>query len=125
MIMPVGLLAQQQGGCAEKTSVKIRVDQGHPWRPPFGVDRVGAPPVVHVELTADKPPQREYYVAAYRKGREIERRPLKITGDKSPFFGNEDFNALPEAVALFARCPHDGRTEELARQAVSWPEVEA
>jgi hypothetical protein len=125
IIIAVALPAQQQNGCSEKTSAKINVDRGHPWRPPFGVDRVGAPPVVHVELTADKPPQHEYYVAAYRKGREIERHQLKITGDKSPFFGNEQFNVLPEEVALFARCPVDGQSEELARQTISWPEVEA
>jgi hypothetical protein len=125
MIMPAALLAQQQGGCDEKASVKVRVDQGHPWRPPFGVNRVGAPIAAHVELTSDKPPQREYFLAAYRSGREIERQPLKIAGKKSPFFGNAQFNTLPEAVVLFARCTGDGPTEELARQAVAWREIEA
>ena len=98
MIMPAALLAQQPGGCDEKVSVKVRVDQGHPWRPPFGVNRMGAPIAAHVELTSDKPPQREYFLAAYRNGREIERQPLNIAGKKSPFFGNAQFNTLPEAV---------------------------
>jgi hypothetical protein len=125
MIVPVALVAQPQHGCGEKTSVRLRVDQGHRWRPPFGVERVGSPIVVHVELTDDKPRQRDFYLAAYRHGREIERRPLQITGDKSPFFVNEQLNALPEVVALLARCRHDGRIEELARQKVLWPEIEA
>ena len=125
MIMPAALLAQQQGGCDETASVKVRVDQGHPWRPPFGVNRVGAPIAAHVELTSDKPPQREYFLAAYRSGREIERQPLKIAGKKSPFFGNAQFTTLPEAIVLFARCAGDGPTEELARQAVAWREIEA
>jgi len=125
MIMPAALLAQPQNGCDEKASVKVRVDQGHPWRPPFGVDRVGAPITAHVELTSDKPPQREYSLAAYRSGLEIERQPVKITGKKSPFFGNVQFNTLADAVVLFARCTGEGPTEELARQAVAWREIEA
>jgi hypothetical protein len=125
MIAPIVLVAQEQDGCGEKVSVKLHVDQGHPWRPPFGVSRVGSPIVVHVELTADKPPQGEYYLRAYRRGREIERRPLQIAGDKSPFFANEQLNVMPEMIVLFARCTQDGRTQELARQTVHWPEVEA
>jgi len=103
MITPAAPPAQQQGGCDEKASVKVRVDQGHPCRSPFGVNRVGAPIAVHVEFTSDKPPQREYFLAAYRSGHEIERQPVKITGKKSPFLGNVQFNTLAEAVVLFAR----------------------
>jgi len=125
MIMPAALLAQHQSACDEKASAKVRVDQGHPWRPPFGVDRVGAPIVAHVEFTSDKPPQRKYFLAGYRSDREIERQPVEMTGKKSPFFGNAQFNTRPEAVVLFARCTGDGPTEELARQAVAWPEIEA
>lgn len=125
LIAPVGLRAQHPDHCSEKVSAKIRVDRGHPWRPPYGLDRVGAPLATHVELRADQPPQRELYLVGYRLGREIERQPLKITGDKSPFFGNERFHTTPDAVALFARCSSDGKAEELARQAVSWPEIEA
>src|SRR5262245_5855837 len=124
IVMPVALSALQPD-CIEKVSAKIRVDQGHPWRPPFGVDRVGAPISVHVELTADKRRQREYDVAAYRQGREIERHQMAIMGDKSPFFGHERFKDLPEAIALFAHCASNGRTEEVARLAVRWPEIEA
>jgi len=124
-LMALPLFGQQRDACHEKVSAKIVVDQGHPWRPPFGVDRVGAPILARVELSAEQPPQREYQLAAYRNGREIERSPLKITAVKSGFFGQVQLKGLPEAVALFARCTRDGQTEELARQSVKWPEVEA
>jgi len=119
------LLAQAEGSCQEKVSAEIRVDQGHPWTAPFGVDRVGSPLMAHVELTAEQAPLHEYDLIAYRGGRKMERHVLKLTGEMSPYWGISHLASIPEEVALVARCARDGHTEELARKSVVWPEIEA
>jgi hypothetical protein len=121
----VPVMAQQRDGCEETVTPHIRVDPGHAWRPPFGVDRVGRPLAVYVELTAEHSPLREYYLSGYRGGKETERHLLNVMRGKSPFADTAEFRSFPEQVALFARCRFDGRLEELNRQTVSWPDFEA
>lgn len=135
--VPRPLPAQQLTGCAEQVFPLIRVDSGHPWRPPFGLDRVGGPVAVHVELTAPQPPSRQYSIVAYRDGRELSRESLSLQQNPAegqakrlikgqpPYFATVRFNSLPAEVALYARCPEDGRVQEIKRQSVSWPEIEA
>ncbi len=43
---------------------QIRLDPGHPWRPPFGLDRVGRPVTVVVEATAPEAQSRYRLTAA-------------------------------------------------------------
>jgi hypothetical protein len=125
VLLTIPLAAQQRDGCDEKVRPQIRVDPGHPWRPPFGVDRIGRPLAVHVELAAEHSPLREYYLAGYRGGKETERRLLNVMRGKSPFADTSEFTSFPDQVALFARCRFDGKLDELTRQSVSWPEFEA
>jgi hypothetical protein len=115
----------RKSGCTRPISAQIRVDSGHPWRPPFGLERVGGPIAVHVELIGQPQPAEEYAVAAYRGGQEIERHSLRITGVTLPPVGTAQFALLPQEVALLARCSSGGRIEELKRQPVSWPDIEA
>jgi hypothetical protein len=129
--------AQTPDICQEKVTARLRVDAGNPWRPPFGLDRVGAQPVVHVELTAGQPLRREYSVVTYRNGTEVERMPValapnptggmwgKVTANDSVLFGRVELSGIPDEVVLFARCESDGRITEVARQMVDWPEIEA
>jgi hypothetical protein len=129
--------AQEKDTCEESVTAKLRVDTGNPWRPPFGLERVGAPPVVHVELETAQPLQREYSVVAYRDGQEAERKPVKlepnptggvwgkVTAGDSVLFGRVELAGVPDEVALIARCEGDGRITEVARQRVEWPEIEA
>lgn len=134
--VPLSVHAQQPDACDEKVSANLRVDTGNPSRPPFGLDRVGAAPVVHVKLSAAQPPQREYSVVAYKNGQETERKGVtlehnptgglwgKIPEDDS-FYGHVTLNQLPDEVALVARCQDDGRVDEVTRQQVEWPSIEA
>lgn len=133
----LSLLSQHQAGCDGRVSARIEVDRGHPWTPPFGIDRVGAPPVVHVELTSEQTLHREYFVITYSEGKESERRTLSLrrnptfhslngsTKDSSSFFASAQFTSVPTELALYARCSASGQVEELARQQVNWLEIEA
>ena len=138
LLLTFPLPAQPLEGCTEKVSAQIRVDSGHPWKPPFGADRVGAPPVAHVALATQQATKREYHLMAYRDGREVERHKLTFSrrpppyaesGVESkvemaaPFFANVPLASIPSEIVLQSQC--EGHNEELARQAVDWPQIEA
>ncbi len=56
---------------------RLVLDRGHPWRPPFGLDRVGAPPAVVVRAS-DRPAGGTFVLAIHQKGREIGRRSVRF-----------------------------------------------
>ena len=68
------------GADQQMPAARIRIDPGHPWRPPFGLDRIGRPLNVVVEVVAD-PKLSEYTLVGYLKGKEIARSPLSIAQD--------------------------------------------
>ena len=62
---------------------RFQIDPGHPWRPPFGVERVGLTPVI-VQFASDTHPAPEHWLAAYREGKEVERKELDVSGNSHP-----------------------------------------
>jgi hypothetical protein len=125
-----------QAHCSDQVTAQLSIDQGHPWRPPFGLDRIGSPAIIHVRVDSAKAPLRDYYVVAQRKSGQSQRqslalaqepvRPLyfKTAQKQAPFFANAKLTFLPDEVVLYARCKATERTEELARRNVVWPELE-
>lgn len=135
--------------CSEAADAQISVDTGHPWRPPFGIDRVGAPPVVNVALKAAGPLHGEYHIISYDGGSMRARVPLsfrrdgkldlekllklsregssssiKKVVDTGPYFANVQLDSVPAEVALEVRCA-PGEPRELIRQSVAWPALQA
>ncbi len=111
-------------GCDETVDTEISIDPGHPWRPPFGLDRVGKPPTIVVELSAAKRLRREYMLVGYTDGKELERRYVHVqraSSIKVPV----TFNSYPTEVVLFTRCKFEGQRFELVRKAISLPSFEA
>ncbi|HVZ64561.1 MAG TPA: hypothetical protein VG936_08315 [Lacunisphaera sp.] len=104
---------------------RIIVDSGHPWRPPFGLDRVGAPLQVHVELPSAPDPNRQYVVAAYEKGRTVDSIPLRFDGDKPSYWATVKLSAVASEVRLVEMDSGPGPGTEILRQAVVIPELEA
>lgn len=112
--------------CGALTSAQIRVDSGHPWRPPFGIDRVGAPLIAHIEITGNKDAlQRSYYVTSYARGQKIEHQALNVDGQDSPFFGTARLTGNPDTVVLASQCAPDEPTDELTRQRIVLSPFEA
>ena len=103
---------------------KIHVNSGHPWRPPFGLERVGRPLTVTVEIASDKQLSREYWLAGYLDGRETDRRVLQLTG-MSPYNCHVSFDRWPTEVALFASSGSGDQPTEIVRRAIDLPEFEA
>jgi len=94
----------------------MRVDRGHPWRPPFGLDRIGQPLRAVVEIASDRPPRPEYAVVAYLRGKETARTVLTLTG-QPPWTCQVSFDPWPTELVLVAK-PPEGAAVELARQTV-------
>src|SRR3989442_9047952 len=70
------LAAVASGDCDEKVVARIRLDQGHLWQPPFGLERVGRPLTAAVEIDSQQRPSGEFWLSGYVDGREVERRDL-------------------------------------------------
>jgi hypothetical protein len=61
--------------CREDVKASIRIDAGHPWRPPFGLERVGKPldVAVDIDVVGNSPSGShsltcEYFLVGYRAG---------------------------------------------------------
>lgn len=108
--------ARAAEGRAAASEARIRIDRGHPWRPPFGLDRIGQPLSAVVELDAGGQPPPEVAVVAYLRGKEIARTALTLTG-QAPATGRATFDPWPTELVLVAK-PAQGAAVELARQTV-------
>jgi hypothetical protein len=117
-----GNVAGQREAATSATSFQF--DPGHPWRPPFGVERVGLTPVI-VQFASDTRPAPEHWLAAYREGKEVERIALDVSGN-SPFTARVTFatSPAPEELVLLAK-DKDGKAIERARWKVERPALEA
>ena len=101
----------------------LRLDRGHAWRPPFGLERVGRPVAVVVEAGA-RPERASYVLATSRNGREVGRHPVRFP-DTPPYSARVTLEALADELVLSAASQPGGQPVELVRQAVAIPEFEA
>lgn len=116
---------EAQLACEEKVTPSIRIDPGHPWRPPFGLDRVGRALTAVVDLGSATRPLREYYLAGFRDGHELERHVLNLTQGKDSFNATVSLASHPDQLLLSAKCRYQGETTELMRYPVKLPDLEA
>lgn len=122
--IPATLLAQPFSGCDQNIGAVFSIDEGHPWQPPFGLDRIGQPPIVRVDFTTpENSPVREYSVVGYAGGKELERHGITIALTNPPPY-LVPFSKRPNEVGLLARCQGEGELQLLARQTLHWPEFE-
>ncbi len=104
-------------------AASIRIDQGHPWRPPFGLERIGRPLIAIVELTAPRRPSCDYVLVSTVDGQETQRVKLELTGE-APCTSRAEFNPWPTQLVLQA-IPAEGTPVELASKDVDRPQWEA
>jgi hypothetical protein len=115
--------------CEEPVVARLKVDPGHPWRPPFGLDRAGKPVTVVVELSSPKRPEREYFVVGLNDGKETFRRGLTeintMRGPENTYEDRVDVSPYPNEVVLEAKCRFQGMPVEVARLKLEPPPFEA
>jgi hypothetical protein len=107
--------------------VRLTVEPGHPWTPPFGLERVGRPLEAVIEIPAGAKPAKEYVIVAYRDGKEMRRQQVKLAGPSSPGpasrFGRVTLQDGPSEVALLVTA--EAQPVEIARAPVKPPAFEA
>src|SRR5262245_33331027 len=66
--------------CDERVTAQIRLEPQHPWRPPFGLERVGQSITAVVEVASEGRPYWEYRLAALVEGKEVDQQLLNLAG---------------------------------------------
>ena len=119
------LAAEEASVMAAPAEAKLAVEPGHPWTPPFGLERVGRPLEAVVTFAGRAPATGEYVLVGYCQGKEVSRVGLDLKNKKAPYVARVSLEAGPTEVALLAKSSPDGEPKELARQAVMLPSFEA
>jgi hypothetical protein len=123
-LLSFSLLAAPRAASAEANpAARIRIDPGHPWRPPFGLDRVGRPLTAVVEIYSVPSSTRAFSVTGYLDGQPLTAQPMEVPA-RFPSTNRITFPTWPNELVLCATNA-DGKALELARQAVQPPGFEA
>ncbi|MDD2765082.1 MAG: hypothetical protein PHE83_14040 [Opitutaceae bacterium] len=127
--------ASVAGEAPSPSIATMQIVPGHPWRPPFGLDRVGRPPDAVVTFAGSEKPVGEFVVLGYRDGKEVSRQvlnPIRTKKDPwttqvclDPYVARVSLEDGLEEAALFFKSPPAGEPIELARQTVMPPSFEA
>ena len=59
--------------------IHVQIDQGHPWRPPFGLERIGRP-LAAVVSASERPAAARYVLSVLSRGKEVGRHDVRIPG---------------------------------------------
>ena len=122
------------GPCEEVVKARVRIDPGHPWRPPFGLDRIGKPLEVVVDIETPEAPltyarqlSREYFLVGYEGARAVESRSLQFQTVKAgrQYEARAAIAAHPSQIAVEAQCRFGGQRVELSRISVPSGRFEA
>ena len=106
-------------------SYRIHIDQGHPWRPPFGLKRVGSPMMAWIEQMAPaETPKIELWLSSQVAGRETERKKVEFakgaTRSVRIMIGDN-----VEQVLLLQTSDDQSQATELAEKNIHRKELEA
>ncbi len=101
---------------------RLIVDRGHPWRPPFGVDRIGARPSALV-VASGRPEGGRPSLVMLSRGKEIARSAVVIPA-KPPYSTRSEIDDVADEVVLRVKSTN-GAVVELARAKVVRPAIEA
>jgi hypothetical protein len=95
---------------------QLRLDPGHPWRPPFGLDRVGRPLRVVVETT--QPPRKgRYSILLDYRGKEVGRHDVHFP-PKPPYSAAIELGTFGDELRLILEESPGGKPVELVRQPI-------
>jgi len=105
--------------------VQVHLEVNHPWRPPFGLDRIGRPIVAVVE-TNSRPEPAKYVLTAFWKGKEAGSYPVQFL-DGPPYSTKVSLgaNLLIDQLLLTPSDRTVTKPVELVRQTIQLPELEA
>ena len=73
----------------------LTVEPSHPWRPPFGLERVGQPPDALVTFADREPWAGKFVLVSYHDGKEVGRQELTWVGKRKRGFRHTAEQAPP------------------------------
>jgi hypothetical protein len=117
----VAALGDDQPGSAP--AYQIHLDTGHPWRPPFGLERIGRPVVIVIEASA-RPDAANHVITAFSKGKEGASYPVRFPA-APPYSARVTLDRHADELVLSSDPKPAEKPVELARQAIRYPEFEA
>jgi hypothetical protein len=123
-ILALILTGADQRSPALGPSLQVRVDRGHPWRPPFGLDRIGRPLTVVVEADQRPLPDQACFLSVIREGKTIATAAVNFP-DTAPSAARLEVKDHADEVHLWWVRAADGERVPVLRQKVDIPEFEA
>ena len=100
----------------------IRLESGHPWRPPFGLDRVGQPCTAVIE--SSQPPRHSgYLLTVLHQGKEVGRHPVNFT-TQPPCSATITIAEYGDELVLSAGKANEAGRIDLARLPIRIPRIE-
>ncbi len=102
---------------------RILLDAGHPWRPPFGLERIGRSITAIVE-TDERSSAARYFLVVHLNGNEVERHPVRFAS-KPPYSARVTIDGCADELLLSSDPKPPEKPVELARQAIRLPDFEA
>ena len=120
----VSILSVAAVNCpASAEEFEIRLKEGHPWRPPFGLDRVGQSMVAVVQA-AKQPTQDRLTLTVISRGKKVGRHQVKFA-ETPPYTARVSIEAGADELILSKDSRDGAKPVELVRTAVERPEFEA
>lgn len=102
---------------------EIRVEQNHPWRPPFGLDRIGGPITLTITQNGHRLPARGFHLDSYRHGKIIQQDVIQFP-EQVPKVVRKELHAWPDEIVLWP-AGSVGKETETFRQKIQPPGFEA
>jgi hypothetical protein len=115
--------ALRQGIGKASSAYHIQLDRGHPWRPPFGLERIARPITIIVDSSA-RPEAGNYVLAALLMSQEVGRHAIKFPSDP-PYSARVPLEGYADLLVLSRFSKPGEQPVEVARQAIQLPELEA
>jgi hypothetical protein len=118
----MGVAAMAEVEAATGPPFKIDLEKAHPWRPPFGLARVGRP-IVAVVTPRIRPEPGDYVLVALSNGREVNRQALVPAAFPSP--SRATLQGEVDELVLWTNPAAGEKPVELARQKIAVPPLDA
>jgi hypothetical protein len=108
---------------ASAESFQIRLDQGHPWRPPFGLERVGRPWAAVVSA-AERPEEAKYVLSVLSRGKAVGQHDVRFP-TVPPYSARVPIETTADELILSASPREGDKPIELVRKTVDVPDIDA
>jgi hypothetical protein len=102
---------------------EVRLDPGHPWRPPFGLERVGRP-LAAVVRASGRPSHAGYTLSVQSQGKEVGHHTVSFPA-AAPYSARVPIEGVADELVFSADAGDGTQPLELVRKEIRIPTIEA